>query len=46
MPHKLHCFPNIAIIRSMVVVQRIDIPLDLSFHFFILESFILLVAPR
>jgi hypothetical protein len=43
---KSHRFPSIATFHSMVVVQRIGVPLNVSFHFGILEFFIPFVALR
>jgi hypothetical protein len=38
--------PSTATFHSMAVVQRINVPFEKSFHFFILGSIIPFVAPR
>jgi hypothetical protein len=46
MPLKSCHFPSATTFHSTAIVQKINVPFDVSFDFFILETFILLTAPR
>jgi hypothetical protein len=41
-----HHFPSIATFHSMATIQKIGLPFNMFFHFFILDFIIPFVAPR
>ncbi len=42
----MHHSPSVATFHSTAIIQRIGVPLKMSFHFFIMDYLISFVAPK